>query len=382
MSSDELLLRGTRPGPILLSGDGIVEIGAEAERLATSRARRVDLDGLRAAPGFIELQVNGADGFDLTGDPTAIWRVGEALPRYGVTVFLPTIISSPPETIETARRILLEGPPPGYKGAVALGLHLEGPFLNPNRAGAHQLAHLRHPDPTAAAGWSPDDGVRLVTLAPELPGALEVVGHLVRRGVRVAAGHSAATLAEGRAAIEAGVRYATHLFNAMPPLDHRAPGLAGALLLDARVTVGLIVDGHHLDSTIVALVWRVAGPSRVSLVSDAMAALGGGLGGYRLADRDVAVDESGARLPDGRLAGSVLALDEAVGNLAAATRCPADDAIATVTSTPARLLGLPDRGRLERGAHADLVLLTEELRVAATFVGGRLAHTVDGLRWA
>jgi N-acetylglucosamine-6-phosphate deacetylase len=382
MSGDELLLRGTHPGPILVARGRIAEIGAGAERLATSGAQRVDLDGLRAVPGFIELQVNGAGGFDLTDDPTAIWRVGEVLPRYGVTVFLPTIISSPPETIETARRVLLAGSPAGYTGAAALGLHLEGPFLNPDSAGAHQAAHLRQPDPAAVAGWSPDDGVRLVTLAPELPGALEVVRHLVRRGVRVAAGHSAATLGEGRAAIEAGVRYATHLFNAMPPLNHRAPGLAGALLLDARVTVGLIVDGHHLDPTIVALVWRVAGPARVSLVSDAMAALGGRLGHYRLADREVAVDETGARLPDGRLAGSVLALDEAVGNLAATTRCPADDAIATVTSTPARLLGLPDRGRLERGARADLVLLTDELRVAATFVGGRLAHIADGLAWA
>lgn len=379
MSRDDLLIRGTRPGPILLSGGRIAGVGPDADRAATVETRRVDADGVRAVPGFIELQVNGAAGHDLTHDPTAIWRVGEALPRYGVTTFLPTIISSPPETIDTARRVLLEGPPPGYLGASAPGLHLEGPFLNPRYAGAHQSAHLRHPDPRAAAGWSPDAGVRLVTLAPELPAGLELVAELARRGVLVAAGHSAATLDEARAAVEAGLRYGTHLFNAMPPLDHRAPGLVGALLLDDRVTIGLIVDGHHLDPAAVALAWRLAGPSRVSLVSDAMAALGQGPGQYQVAEAEVTVDETGARLKSGKLAGSVLALVEALGNLVAATGCAADDAIATVTATPARLLGMDDRAKLERGARADVVLLDSTLRVTATFVGGRPAYLGEGL---
>jgi N-acetylglucosamine-6-phosphate deacetylase len=382
LSGDDLLVQGSHPGPILLSEGRIAEIGPAAERAATAAIRRLNADGLRAVRGFVELQVNGAVGFDLTDDPTAIWRVGEALPRYGVTAFLPTIISSPPATAETARRILLEGPPPGYEGAAALGLHLEGPFLNPMYAGAHNPAHLRHPDPPLAADWSPDGGVRLVTLAPELPGALELIAELARRGVLVAAGHSAATLAEARAGVEAGVRFATHLFNAMPPFDHRAPGLAGALLLDERVTIGLIVDGHHLDPAAVALAWRVAGAGRVSLVSDAMAALGQGPGRYRVGDAEVTVDETGARLEGGKLAGSVLPLDEAVGNLVAATGCSPEDAVATVTATPARLLGMPDRARLERGARADVVLLTDELRVVATFIGSRPAFVAQELGWA
>jgi N-acetylglucosamine-6-phosphate deacetylase len=379
LSRDDLLIRGSHPGPILLSGGRIAEVGPDAELAATVETQRLEADDLSAVPGFIELQVNGAAGHDLTHDPSAIWRVGEALPRYGVTTFLPTIISSPPETIETARRVLLEGPPRDYAGASAVGLHLEGPFLNPKYAGAHQSAHLQHPDSRAAAGWSPDAGVRMVTLAPELPGGLELVAELARRGVLVAAGHSAATLSEARAAVEAGLRYGTHLFNAMPPLDHRAPGLVGALLLDDRVTIGLIVDGHHLDPAVVALAWRLAGPGRVSLVSDAMAALGQGPGQYRVAEAEVTVDETGARLQDGRLAGSVLALDEALGNLIAATGCSAGDAVATVTTTPARLLGLEDRAKLERGARADVVLLNSTLRVAATFVGGRPTYVAEGL---
>jgi len=379
LSRDDLLIRGTQPGPILLSGGRITEVGPDAQLAATAETQRLDADGLLAVPGFIELQVNGAAGHDLTHDPTAVWRVGEALPRYGVTTFLPTIISSPPETIETARRVLLEGPPSDYAGASALGLHLEGPFLNPNYAGAHQSAQLQNPDSSAAAGWSPDAGVRMVTLAPELPGGLELVAELARRGVLVAAGHSAATLSEARAAVEAGVRYGTHIFNAMPPLEHRAPGLVAALLLDERVTIGLIVDGHHLDPAVVALAWRLAGPGRVSLVSDAMAALGQGPGEYLVADAQVTVDENSARLKDGKLAGSVLALDRALGNLIAATGCATEDAIATVTTTPARLLRLDDRGKLERGARADVVLLDSTLRVAATIVGGRPAYLSEGL---
>ena len=379
MNRDDLLIRGIRPGPILISRGRIAEIGPGADAAATAETRRIEADGLLAVPGFIELQVNGAAGHDLTRDPTAVWRVGEALPRYGVTTFLPTIISSPPETIETARRVLMEGPPRDYAGASALGLHLEGPFLNATYAGAHQSANLRHPDSRTAAGWSPGAGVRMVTLAPELPGGLDLVAQLAQRGLLVAAGHSAATLSEARAAVEAGVRYGTHLFNAMPPLDHRAPGLVGALLLDDRVTIGLIVDGHHLDPAVVALAWRLAGPGRVSLVSDAMAALGQGPGQYRVAEAEVTVDETGARLQDGRLAGSVLALDEALGNLVATTGCSAGDAVATVTTTPARLLGLLDRAKLERGARADLVLLNSTLRVAAGFVAGRLAYQVEGL---
>jgi N-acetylglucosamine-6-phosphate deacetylase len=207
-------------------------------------ARRIDVAGLLAAPGFIDLQVNGACGRDITLDPASMWVVGEPLARHGVTAFLATVVSSEPGRIAQAIDAWRHGPT--STGAVPIGLHLEGPYLSPARAGAHRPEQLRSPEPAEASGWTPEAGVRMVTLAPELPGALDLVGELSERGVVVAAGHTDADAATGRAAVDAGVRYATHLLNAMRPLDHRASSLAAALLNDDRVTIGLIADGQHV----------------------------------------------------------------------------------------------------------------------------------------
>jgi N-acetylglucosamine-6-phosphate deacetylase len=349
------------------------------------RLRRFDGDGIIAAPGFIDLQINGAAGHDLTAEPDSIWAVGEALPRYGVTRFLPTIVSAPLEVAERARGVLLAGPPEGYAGATPLGLHVEGPFLSTDRVGAHDPAALRLPgdiDRSVVAGWSPARGVRMVTLAPELPGALELVGELAGRGVVVSAGHSSASWDEGRAAFDAGIRSVTHLFNAMGPLDHREPGLAGAALADPRVTIGLIADGIHVHPGIVELVQRMVGPDRLALVTDAIAALGMGPGRYRLGSQLVTCDEDSARLEDGVLAGSVLTLDGAVRNLVTYAGCSMEDAIAAVTRVPARLLGLDASMRAD--SDANLTLLTPDGRVVATIVGGRVAFTAEGeaSRWA
>ena len=353
-------------------------VGGQA---AGRTARRFDGEGLFVLPGFIDLQVNGAAGHDLTADPEAIWEVGAALARFGVTAYLPTIVTSPPEVAEAARRRILGGPPPGYAGAVALGLHLEGPFLNPERGGAHRAEHLRPPDPALADSWSRDGGVALVTLAPELPGAVELVRVLGGRDVVVAAGHSLATVEEARAGFEAGIRYATHLFNAMPRLDHRAPGLAAAALADPRVIVGLIPDGLHVHPTLVDLAWRIAGRDRLSIVTDSIAALGMPPGRYPLGDADVAVDDDGARLSDGRLAGGVIGLDEGLRNLVAFTGASPADAAAAITGVPAMLLGEPERGRLAVGGRADIVVVDDQLEVVAAIVGGIVAHGAEADRW-
>jgi N-acetylglucosamine-6-phosphate deacetylase len=353
------------------SAGDLVLGGARTDEPAGRADRTFDASGLTAAPGFIELQINGACGHDLTAEPTEIWTVGEALPRHGVTSFLPTIVSSPPDVVEAARQTLLAGPPAGYRGARALGLHLEGPFIS--RPGAHRAEHIRAP--LRGNDWSPPTGVRMVTLAPELPGALELVRELSAAGVLVAAGHSDATYEQGRAAIDAGIRYGTHLFNVMPLLHHRAPGLAAALLLDRRVTLGLIADGVHVDQAMIALAWRLAGPDRVSLVTDAGAAFGVGPGSYRLGDAEVAVDERAARLPDGTLASSTLTLPRAVRNLAEFSGASIDQALATVTSTPARLLGLAAQAD-------DLTLLDRNLNVVATFIAGEPVHVAEPDRWA
>lgn len=358
---------------VLIDGERIAAVGRAAELPCPAGARRVDSGQLLLAPGYIDLQLNGAFGLDFTEAPATIWEVAAQLPRYGVTAFLPTIITSPAEKVSAAQAILRAGPPAGFNGATPLGLHLEGPFLNPQKRGAHNPAHLRPPALSAVANWSPENGVRLVTLAPELPGALEVIRALHSRGVVVSAGHSMATYAEAQAGFDAGLTYGTHLFNAMPPLEHRAPGLAGALLTEPRLTVGIIPDGIHAHPAMVALAWR-SKDARLNIVTDAMAALGQPPGLYRLGDFDVSVDGTSARLRDGRLAGSILGMDEAVRRFMAFTGCTAGDALAAVTSVPAQLLGLPERGRLAPGCVADLVLLTQDLHIAATIVCGQIAY--------
>jgi len=358
-------------GALLIEDAHIAAVGTVDEVAPPPGSRAIDATGLVLVPGFIDLQINGGFGHDFTADPTTIWSVARRLPRYGVTSFLPTIITSPPETLTAAQNVLEQPPPADYAGAIPLGLHIEGPFLNPKKKGAHNPAYLRLPQLAAADGWSSVRRVRLVTLAPELPGALDVIAALVERGIVVGVGHSMATYAEARAGFEAGARYGTHLFNAMPPLRHREPGLIGALLTEPRATVGLIVDGIHVHPAVVNLVWRAVGGARLNLVTDAMAALGMPPGRFLLGELEVIVDETGARLPDGTLAGSILSLDAAVWNLMRFTGCSLGEALPTVTTTPAALLGLSDQiGRLIPGSAADLVLLTPDFNVVMTIVHG------------
>ena len=291
----------------LVAGDVVVENGristvtAPGGRAPTGYAKVIDARQRLLTPGFIDLQVNGGLGLDFTADPSTIWAVAEQLPRFGVTAFLPTIITSPPATVRRAQQVLQAGPPAGFAGARPLGLHLEGPFLNPDKKGAHNADFLRLPDMALLATWSPATGVRLVTLAPEIAGAMPAIRTLAAQGVVVSAGHSNADLETATTAFDAGVRYGTHLFNAMPPLHHREPGLAGALLTDERATIGLIADGLHVHPRWLQLIWAAAAP-RLNLVTDAMAALGLGDGVYPLGDRVVTV-ANGPRLPAGRHAG-------------------------------------------------------------------------------
>ena len=332
----------------------------------------VDGGGCFLAPGFLDLQVNGGFGVDFTADPSAIWAVGEQLPRYGVTAFLPTIITAPLAVSRAAQDVLMAGPPAGYRGAIPLGLHIEGPFLNPAKKGAHNPAHLRLPSPEAVADWSPETGVALVTLAPELPGALETIAALASRGVVVSSGHSTATYAQAQAGFAAGIRYGTHLFNAMPTLLHREPGLPAALLNAPHLTVGLIADNIHVHPELMRLVWQLLGPTRLNLVSDAMAALGMSPGQYILGDYAVTVTDTDARLADGTLAGVILPVDGCLRNLIRCTGCAVEDGLATVTTTPAALLNQTRKGRLAPGMDADLVLLDGDLQVVKTWVGGEL----------
>ena len=366
------------PDGIIEDGTVIVENGriqaiTHTPESVPENATIIDARGLYLLPGFIDLQINGGMGLDFTADPSSIWRVAAELPRYGVTSFLPTIITAPLITSAQAIRDVQQ-PPAEFSGAKPLGLHLEGPFLNPAKKGAHNPNYLQLPMETAVAHWSPENGVRLVTLAPELPNGLEVTRLLAERGVVVSAGHSTATFAQTMAGFAAGIRYGTHLFNAMPPLHHREPGLAGALLADERTTIGLIADGEHVHPSLIKMVWDVVGNGRLNLVTDAMAALGMPPGRYQLGDYEVTVDETTARLPAGTLAGSILGMDTAVRNLMSYTGCSLAEVIPTVTSTPANLLGLSHKGCIAPNCDADLLLLDSNLQVHTTFVAGEIVY--------
>jgi N-acetylglucosamine-6-phosphate deacetylase len=355
---------GLRPADVASAG-GVLVTHAAAGRDAAV----LDAAGLVVAPGYVDLQCNGGLGIDLAGAPERLWELGAALPRYGVTAWLPTIVTTPDGVVDRAIEALAAGPPDGWTGAVPLGLHLEGPFLSSEKRGAHPKSLLRPPTLAAIEGWSRAGGVAVVTLAPDLPGALEVLEALVARGVVVSLGHTPATSAQATAAVDAGASWVTHLFNAMAPLHHREPGLAGVALADERIHVGLIPDGIHVHPQVVAMAQRSLG-SRLTIVTDAVGALGMPPGRQALGRTEVVIDDDGVRLADGTLAGSNLAMDQAVRNLVAFTGCAPEAALHAASTAPAALLGDTVRGTLALGARADLVLLTEDLDLVATVVGG------------
>jgi N-acetylglucosamine-6-phosphate deacetylase len=355
--------------------DGTVEI--EGTRIASvghtvtdSCPRRIDATGCSVVPGFIDLQVNGALGADLTSEPTRVGEVAEHLVQCGVTSFMPTVISCSAATATTAITQIRGWSHSGKRAARSLGVHLEGPFLNPARAGAHPPHRLRLPSIDDARHWHSDDGVAMVTLAPEMPGALDVIEDLVAHGVTVCAGHTEAGETEIGTAIAAGLRGVTHLFNAMTPMSARIPGPAGSTMADPALIAGLIVDGLHVDPAMVRVAWRALGPARIALVSDAVAALGMGFGRYRIGDTDVVVDATGVRTAGGVLAGSVLRLDQAVRNLMDFTGCSLIDASTSASATPAGLAQQAELGRLLPGFTADLVVLDEATNVVTTVVDG------------
>ncbi|HKY49210.1 MAG TPA: N-acetylglucosamine-6-phosphate deacetylase [Acidimicrobiia bacterium] len=365
--------------PVSITTHGGLITSLDAGRFDDPADQQIEITDLIVAPGLIDIQINGAYGFDFTSDPTSIWRAGARLPEQGVSAFLPTIITSPPEAIEAARDALAARPV-DYHGAEPLGLHLEGPMLSPERPGVHDPGLLRLPTLDLIRGWTPAGGVAMVTMAPELAGSRAVIRALSREGVVVAAGHTAATLGEAEAGFEWGASAVTHLFNAMEPFDHRAPGLIGAVVRHKSAIAGMIVDGVHSDPAVVLAAWKWLGPSRLALVTDAIAATGLGDGEYRLGHAAVTVKHGKATDSSGRLAGSTLTMDRAIANLVEFAGCSPSEAVAAASTVPGGLLGRSDRGRLAVDQRADLVLFDDMMEVVATMVGGQFAYVRDG--WA
>jgi N-acetylglucosamine-6-phosphate deacetylase len=318
-----------------------------------------------AAPGFVDLQVNGFAGVDLIdADADGYRRAGEGLLETGVSAYLPTFISAPEEQLVAALRAL----PIDTGGPRILGAHLEGPFIAEKRLGIHRASARRDPDPALLERLLAAGPVRLMTLAPELEGAPELIDLLLARGIAVSCGHSDATAEQANEAFDQGARTVTHLFNAMRPFLHRDPGLAGAALSRDDVVVQIILDGVHLAEETGRVVWQAAA-GRVALVTDSVAGAGLGDGVYLLGGFEIEMRDGVARGPGGVLAGSGLTMVEAVRNLHA-LGVPLADALAAASTVPAQVIGLPTLGRLDVDLPADVVVLDDNLEIDRVFVGG------------
>jgi len=319
-----------------------------------------------AVPGFIDLQVNGFGGVDfLDADGAAYRRAGDALLETGVTAYLPTLITSPEEQVLAAMR---EVPADDTARPRILGMHLEGPFLSPNRLGTHEASARRDPDPALLDRLLDAGPVRLMTLAPELPGADALIDRLLERGVVVSLGHTDATAAQANAAFDRGAKSVTHLFNAMRPFLHRDPGIVGAALARDDVHVSIILDGIHLAPETARTVWSAA-HGRMALVTDAIAAAPRAEGPSSLGELDLQVHEGAVRGPDGVLAGSVLTMIEAVRSLHA-LGVRLEDAVCAATVAPARVLGDSELGRIDAGHPADIVVLNDRVEIERVIVAG------------
>jgi N-acetylglucosamine-6-phosphate deacetylase len=357
------------PGYVSVQGGLIAEVGEGPPPGAPDLV----LDSGVLVPGLVDLQVNGYYGVDLAdGDPEGWALVARRLPETGTTAFLPTFITAPVPTLATAVRSAAKTTEAVTAGARVLGVHLEGPFLSPARAGAHRRDWIVPPSPGAVAELlEAGQGVlRLMTLAPEADGALAAIGTLTEAGVLVSMGHSDATAAQVAAGADAGARMVTHLFNAQRGLHHREPGVAGQALTDQRLTSGLIVDLSHVSAAACAIAFAAA-PGRICLVTDAAACAGMPPGRYLLGGQPVDLPPGGGApvRPGGTLAGSALRMDRAVGN-AVGVGLGLPEAVAAASRIPADLIGRPDLGRLATGAAADLAWLGDDLRAEATWVGG------------
>ncbi len=318
-----------------------------------------------AAPGFVDLQVNGFAGVDLmTADRADYERVGAAMLAFGTTAYQPTFVTSPEEDLLAA----LAAMPSDVSGPRIIGAHLEGPFLSPRRLGVHALEHCRAPDLALLRRLLDGGRVRQVTLAPELAGAFDLIDELVAREITVSAGHTDATAAEAHLAFDRGIRTVTHLHNAMRPGTPRDPSIAVAALTRPDVTVQVIVDHHHLAPDTARMAWHAAA-GRFALVTDAVAAAGMGDGEFRLGSQLVRAADGVVRGPEGQLAGSALTMIEAVRNLHG-LGVPLEAALGAASTVPALVARRPDLGRIEVGAPADIVVLDDQLSIERVLVQG------------
>jgi N-acetylglucosamine-6-phosphate deacetylase len=384
------------PDRVIPRGSLVIEdgrIAAIEPRVADAPAgaTHADLSGFLVVPGFIDVHVHGVAGRDVLEGDDGVDHVAARLPQYGVTAFCPTSIACHPSAL---RRMLNAvdrlGPRQTHPGARVLPAHLESNFISPEYRGAQPLDCLRSLVPRPVVRRSDSDtefsaqdiletiaqhrtSVGIVTLATEIEGGLDLARALVAAGHIVSIGHSGASYEDTRAAIAAGVRHATHLFNRMPPMSHRAPGVAGAVLQSEQVAAELICDGFHVHPALMQVAIRAKGVDRIIAITDGTAGSGLPIGSRAtLGGRPIRVTARAAELDDGTLAGSVLTMDAAFRTLVAQVGLTLVEAARLCATSPARQLGLQETGRIEVGATADLVVLDRGLRVTQTYVAGQL----------
>jgi N-acetylglucosamine-6-phosphate deacetylase len=368
--------------PLLVVEDGTIrEAASRTERAIPAGVRVVDFGDAVLAPGFVDIHIHGGAGHDvMLADASGMDAIEHLLARHGVTAYFPTTVTAPlDQTCAALERLATaigradrENNSPGQR-AHPLGIHLEGPFLSHVQRGVHPPQDLLSPSlPAFDRLWQASRGqIRVMTIAPELDGAPEVIAEATRRGVCVSLGHSDADIESARAAVAAGARHATHVFNAMRPLHHRAPGILGQVLTDPRLSADIIADGIHLDPTIVELFLKAKGADSAVLISDAISATGMPDGRHRLGNFDVEV-RNGKCTAEGKLAGSILTLDRAVRNVMQFADWDLQSSLRLAALNPARVVGLNQRGRLESGARADMVVLSPNGEVRNTIIGGEV----------
>lgn len=376
-----LAIYGTR----ILAPDGVLEDrailieGGRIQRFAPGKprairdSRKIHVDGGWIVPGFIDIHTHGGAGSDMMdASADALQAVSAHLARHGVTAFYPTTMSAPADEIGRTIAAFTECAAIA-QGAAPLGIHLEGPYLSADYRGTQPLHLLHDADPLEYEPWLRSGAVRLITLAPEIPGCLALITKASQSDIRVAIGHTNASYEQAIEAFDLGATQATHLFNGMPPLHHRSPGPVGAVLSDDRVFAQLIPDGHHVHPAVMKLVIRAKGVHRTVLVSDANRGAGMPDGTYFLGHVRVHIMEGVARNDQGGLAGSTIALDQGLRIAMRATGLSLPDAIPMVTSSPAAAMGIGARkGQLAPGSDADIVVLDDDLNVKMTIVSGRV----------
>lgn len=370
------------PDRQLDSSDVVVEgekiVGINPASLPEPGARVIDACGKYIIPGMLDIHIHGAHGADaMDASVGALHTLAGFIASHGVTAYLPTTLTASPQDILEAIRTVAGAPQPP-SGARHLGIHLEGPYLDHNFCGAQPPQHLRHPDPAEYQAWFDSQAVRLITLAPEVPGAFEFIRAGLEKGVEFAVGHSAATYEQVMSAIQLGLRQVTHTFNGMPPLHHREPGILGAVLGDERVFAQVIADGIHVHHAVVKLLVKAKGIHRTILITDAIRATGMPDGAYTLGDQTVHVKDGVARTAAGGLAGSTLTMERALYNAMRFTGLSLREALPMATRVPAEALGLQgQKGRIAPGYDADLVILDRDCQVLMTMVGGQVVYRND-----